>query len=121
MWSKIKNVLGSPRTIALLIVVIVLAVLSIFGAKLNQDEVITATIAFVGFILSVAATGTPTVWAQLFGSFRFWSLLISLAFIFLRAFVPGFPLTENVVLTLVSVLTGASISFSYRPINQSVT
>lgn len=119
MWTKIKLILGSPRFWALLIALILFVINGFKVITLDETALTAATVALVAFIISVSATGTPTVWMELFKSLRFWALLVSLTFVFIRSFWPAFPLTEEQILGIITALSGASIGVSYRPINES--
>jgi hypothetical protein len=117
MWTKIKLILGSPRFWALLIALVLFVINGFKVIALDETALTSATVALVAFIISVSATGTPTIWVELLKSLRFWALLVSLAFVFVRSFWPTFPLTEDQILGIITALSGASIGISYRPIN----
>lgn len=118
MKDKILNIVGSPRFWALFLALVFL-VTKVFWVTMPLDEsaVTGAVVALVAFIASVSASSSPTVWSQLFKEFKFWTLVVSLVFVFIRAFWPAFPLTEEQVLTLIGALSATSIGVSYRPIN----
>jgi hypothetical protein len=116
--EKFLNVIGSPRFWALIIALAFILLKAFVPViPLNEDEVTAAVIALVGFIAAVSVNPAPTVWAELLKSGKFWALLASLVFIFVRAFAPAFPLSEAQVLAIIVALTGVSIGTSYRPIN----
>jgi hypothetical protein len=116
--KQLLNILGSPRFWAALLALVFIVAKAINpGWPLNEEEVVAAVTALVGFIFAVSATGTPTVWKELFTSFRFWALVASLTFIFVRAFAPSFPISEQQILAIIAILGGTSVSISYRPVN----
>jgi len=58
----------------------------------------------------------PDKLKYLLGSRKFWAAVIGLAFVFVKAFVPDFPIAEdqvlNIVLLLVAYITGTAIEDS---------
>jgi hypothetical protein len=118
--QKIKDILGSPRFWAL-VIGLAFVFLKAFMPTLPLDEtqVATAVTALVVFIVSVSVAGSPTVWMELLKSGKFWLLVTSLVFIFIRALWPAFPLTEEQVIAIIVALSGVSVGMSYRPVNTS--
>jgi hypothetical protein len=113
-----KNILGSPRFYALIIALAFIVAKAAWPAiPLDETEVIGAVGALVVFIASVSVQQGPTVWAELFGSGKFWALLTSLTFIFIRAFWAACPFTEEQILAIIVTASGVSLGTSYRPIN----
>ncbi len=116
-----KTVLGSPRfwaAILAIVFVIFGTYLPAASSKLSQADVTSAVIALAAFIAAVSATGQPSG-KELFSSLRFWALVTSLIFIFIRAFVPGFIISETLIQDLIATLGTVSIGASYRPIGTS--
>jgi len=113
-----NKILGSSRVwAALLAIVFVMlyALMPELAANLSQVDVTSAVIALALFIVAETATGGGVGWA-IFGQPRFWALVVSLVFIFVRAFVPGFFLSETSIQELIAAIGAASIGVSYRPI-----
>jgi len=124
MWSNDSiwfKILGSSRVwAAFLAIVFVLlgAFLPAFSNQIDQVAVTSAVIALALFIVAESVAGASVGWALLTKP-RFWALVISLTFIFVKAFVPGFVLTEDLIQEFIAALGAASIGVSYRPIGTS--
>jgi len=117
-----SKILGSSRVWAafLAIVFVLLAFyLPVFTSKLDQVAITSAVIAFVLFIVAETVAGAGKGWA-IFKQFKFWALLISLVFIFIRAFVPGFPVTEDLIQIFIAAIGSTSVSLAYRPIGETL-
>jgi hypothetical protein len=116
--QKLFDILGSPRFWATLIALAFIITKALVPTiPLDEGQITAAVVALVAFIVSVSVQGSPTVWLDLLKSGKFWALLASLTFIFIRAFAPAFPLTEEQVLAVILALSGVSVGTSYRPIN----
>jgi len=117
----LKSVLGSSRFwAALLAIVFVLmsAYVPSVAAKLSEGDVVAGVVALAAFILAESAVGAGVGWAIL-AKPRFWAVVVSFAFIFVRAFVPGFILSESQIQELITAIGAASVGISYRPIGTS--
>jgi uncharacterized membrane protein len=122
MIDKFVNILKSPRFwAAVLIVVFVILQTSVpaIAQKIDQKALTSSVIALVSFIAAATVSNVPTG-ANLFGQLKFWSLIASLAFVFIKAFVPSFVLTEDVIQALIASLGAVSFTYSYRPVNTSL-
>jgi hypothetical protein len=121
MKIDLLETLKSPRFWAV-VLAIVFVVLTTYvpavAAKIDQTAVINVVIAIVAFIAAESLQPGP-IYAAIFGSLRFWSLLVSLAFIFLKAFVPTFPLNEDMIQALVAAFSVGSIGAAIRPVGQT--
>jgi uncharacterized membrane protein len=117
-----KEILKSPRFWAALLAilfVILSATVPAIAAKLDKTAITEAVVALVIFI-AAASVGNQPSYINIFGSFRFWSLLASLVFIFLRAFLPSLPISEELVQVLIGTLGTASVGVSYRPVGTTL-
>jgi hypothetical protein len=115
MWSKI---FGSSRVWAALLAIVFVVVYALvpdLSAKISEVDVTSGVIAIALFIVAETSTGAGVGWA-IFGKPRFWALVVSLGFIFIRAFVPGFFLSETSIQELIAAIGAASIGISYRPV-----
>lgn len=113
-----SKILGSSRVWAsfLAICFVLLAFyLPVLSDKLDQAAITSALTAFVLFIVAETVAGAGKGWA-IFKQFKFWALLTSLAFIFIRAFVPGFPVSEDLIQIFIAAIGSTSVSLAYRPI-----
>jgi len=114
-WKEIPK---SPRfwaAMLMIVFVIVATYAPAVAAKLDETTVISAVIALVAFIAAETVAAGPS-YMNIFGSVKFWTLVISLIFIFVRAFVPTFPISEDLIQALVLTLGAGSIGTSYRPV-----
>jgi len=114
----LKNVLSSSRFWAALLAIVfvlLIAYVPAIASKLNEADVVTGVIALAAFIVAESAAGAGVGWA-IFGKPRFWAVVVSFVFIFVRAFVPGFVLSEQLLQDLIAAIGAASIGVSYRPI-----
>lgn len=122
MIAKFAEILKSPRFWAA-ILMIVFVVLGTFVpavmAKIDQTAVTNAVVALVVFISAETIAGAPSYMA-IFGKVRFWSLVVSLGFIFVRALIPAFPISEELLQGLIATLGAASIGTSYRMIGETL-
>jgi hypothetical protein len=121
MISKPVEILRSPRFwAAFLVLVFVLLGTYVPGvaAKLDQTAIASAVVALVAFIAAASVGGQPS-YIDIFGSLKFWSLVLSLAFIFIKAFWPSFPIGEATLQELIAALGVASIGVSYRPVGET--
>ena len=84
-------------------------------SKLDQAAITAAVVALVAFIAADSAAGKPT-YARIFTTPRFWALVVSLAFIFVRAFMPGFLIDEKLIQELIGAMGVTSVGVSYRPV-----
>jgi hypothetical protein len=112
------KILGSSRVwAAFLAIVFVLltAYVPVIATKLDQTAVIGAVVALASFIVAESVAGQSVGWAIL-KQFKFWALFASLGFIFVRAFVPNFLVSESLVQDLITAIGAASVGLSYRPI-----
>jgi hypothetical protein len=118
MIDNVKNILGSPRFWAALLA-IVFVLLGAYAPKaianLDQVALTAAVTALILFIASESVAEPPTG-LGIFGKVRFWALVVSLAFVFIKAFMPAFPLTEAMIQALVSTLGVAAFGMTYRAI-----
>jgi hypothetical protein len=115
-----KEILKSPRFWAAMLMiafVLVATYAPTVAAKLDQTTIISAVIALVAFI-AAASVGAGPSYMNIFGSLKFWSLVLSLVFIFVRAFVPTFPISEELIQALVITLGAGSVGTSWRPVGQ---
>jgi hypothetical protein len=120
MWSKI---FGSSRVWAALLAIVFIVLYALMPGlppNLSQGDVTSAVIALALFIVAETVTGGSVGWA-IFVKPRFWALVVSLAFIFIRAFVPGFFLSETSIQELIAAIGAASVGVSYRPIGVTKT
>lgn len=116
--SKLWDILGSPRFWATLIALAFIFVKAFVPTvPLSEEEITAAVIALVGFVAAASVGGSPTVWLEMLKSGKFWLLVASLAFIFIRAYAPAFPFSEDQIVAIILALTGASVGTAYRPIN----
>jgi hypothetical protein len=118
-----KNILTSPRFwAALLAIVFVLlgTYAPVIAAHVDQTAITTAVIALVAFI-AAASIEPGGSYVGLFRSIKFWSLVVSLVFIFVRAFVPGFPINETLIQDLILTLGITSVGVTYRAIGEVKT
>jgi len=116
-----SKIFGSTRVWAAILAIVFVtlyALLPGLTANISQVDVTTAVIALALFIVAETSAGANVGWA-IFGKPRFWALVVSLAFIFIRAFVPGFFLSETSIQELIAAIGAASIGVSYRPIGTS--
>jgi uncharacterized membrane protein len=122
MISKFTEILKSPRFWAAILAIVFMLMgmyVPAVSAKLDQAAVTSAVIALVAFIAAESVSNQPSYMA-IFGSVKFWSLVISLIFIFVRAFVPAFPISEGLLQELITALGVMSIGVSYRPIGETL-
>ena len=113
-----KIVLGSSRFwAALLAIVFVLMAnfLPVIASKLSEADVVAGVVALAAFILAESAVGAGVGWAIL-AKPRFWAVVVSFLFIFIRAFVPWFILSEAQIQELITAIGVASVGVSYRPL-----
>jgi hypothetical protein len=116
-WKEIGR---SPRfwaAMLMIVFVIVATYAPAVAAKLDATTIISTVIALVAFIAAETVAPGPS-YMNIFGSLKFWSLVLSLIFIFVRAFVPAFPISEDLIQALVLTLGAGSIGTSYRPVGQ---
>jgi uncharacterized membrane protein len=116
-WKEIGK---SPRfwaAMLMIVFVIVATYAPAVAAKLDETTIISTVIALVAFIAAETVGCGPSYMA-IFGSVKFWALVISLIFIFVRAFVPTFPVSEDLIQGLVLTLGAGSVGTSYRPVGQ---
>lgn len=78
---------------------------------LDEDMAVNFAVLIVGYIVSIAIDpGLPgTVWKKfknLFLSRKFLVSGVGVIFVFLSAYVPDFPITEELVLAFILMLTG---------------
>jgi len=114
----LSKIFGSSRVWAALLAIVFVtlyALMPALSANISEVDVTSAVIALALFIVAETATGASVGWA-IFAKPRFWALIVSLAFIFVRAFVPGFFLSETSIQELIAAIGAASIGVSYRPI-----
>ena len=117
-----KAVFTSPRfwaAILVIIFVLLATYVPAIAAKIDQTAVISAVIALVSFIAAESIEPKPS-YALIFGSIKFWALVVSLVFIFIRAFVIGFPISEDMIQALIATLGVTSIGVTYRSAGETL-
>jgi len=112
-----KIITSSRVWAALIAIVFVILATYVPGiaAKLSQTDVVSGVIAIAAFFVAESVAGQSAGWG-IFLKPRFWAVIFSLAFVFIRAFVPGFVISESMVQELVAAIGAASLGISYRPI-----
>jgi hypothetical protein len=120
MINKFSETLKSPRFWAA-ILAITFILLKVYAPilKINEVDLTSAVIALVAFIAAASVSSAPS-YLDILKSLRFWSLIVSLMFVFIRTFWAACPLSEADVQMLVVALGAGSIGVSYRPIGETL-
>lgn len=117
-FLKLRDILISPRVWAAFLVIVFVLLRTFVPAIANrvaEQDVTNAVIALVAFIAASSIGAAPS-WVNLIGTVKFWSLIVSLTFVFVRAFAPGFPIGEDLVQALVLALGVTSVGVTYRSV-----
>jgi hypothetical protein len=118
--SRLTDILTSPRVWAIVLSAIIMAV-PIFwvAAPYNTTDALNALAALMFFVVS-ASVGPEPSYINLFGQTKFWTLVVSLVFVFVKAFSPSLAIMETQILTMIGVLGSLSVGTAYRPLNTTL-
>jgi hypothetical protein len=120
MNQKLYAILTSPRVIALALAMVFIGIKAFFPVlPFSQGDVIAAVVALIAFIASASVGNVPS-YIDILSAPRFYILLVSLAFVFVHAYAPNFPITQDMLIELITAIGAVSVGTGYRKLNTNL-